>query len=131
MQRLSEPRPLARLPALFAGFFSLAVSALAWCAAPPIGGPLVQLIDADEREDHTNVSIVFSCSVHYITNTPVDHGTGTTITLRLGPDCGSLLNVVPPELPLVGGGGQLVTGARVDSVVPGEVTLQLTWAREL
>ncbi|HEX9139623.1 MAG TPA: SPOR domain-containing protein, partial [Steroidobacteraceae bacterium] len=131
MQRLSEPRPLARLPVLFVGFFSLAVSALGWCAAPPIGGPLVQLIDADEREDHTNVSIVFACTVHYISNTPIDHGTGTTFTLRLGPDCGSLLNVVPPELPLVAGGGQLVTGARVDSVVPGEVTLELSWSREL
>jgi hypothetical protein len=94
-------------------------------------GPLVQVIDADERDDHVDISIQFSCSVRYITNTPMSRGTTTTITLRLGPDCGSLLNVFPPEMPLVGGGGQLVTGARVDSYVPGEVTLQLTWAREL
>jgi SPOR domain len=94
-------------------------------------GPLVQVIDADERDDHVDISIQFSCSVRYIANTPVSRGTSTTITLRLGPDCGNLLNVFPSEMPLVGGGGQLVTGARVDSVVPGEVTLQLTWAREL
>jgi tetratricopeptide (TPR) repeat protein len=99
-------------------------------AAPQLG-PLVQVIDADEREDHVDISIQFSCSVRYITNTPMSRGTTTTITLRLGPDCGSLLNVFPSEMPLVGGGGQLVTGARVDSVVPGEVTLQLTWSREL
>jgi tetratricopeptide (TPR) repeat protein len=98
--------------------------------AGPQLGPLVQVIDADERDDHVDISIQFSCSVRYISNTPMSRGTSTTITLRLGPDCGSLLNVFPPELPLVGGGGQLVTGARVDSYVPGEVTLQLTWARE-
>ncbi len=99
--------------------------------ALPQLGPLVQVIDADERDDHADISIQFSCSVRYISNTPMSRGTTTTITLRLGPDCGSLLNIFPPEMPLVGGGGQLVTGARVDSYVPGEVTLQLTWAREL
>ncbi len=107
------------------GFAAAAVPAL------PQAGPLVQVIDVNERDDHADISVQFACSVHYISNTPVSHGTSTTITLRLGPDCGSLANALPPELPLVGGGGQLVTGARVDSVVPGEVTLQLTWSREL
>ena len=37
----------------------------------------------------------------------------------------------PPELPLVGGGGSLVTGARVDSIVPGQVVLELTWSQDL
>jgi hypothetical protein len=106
------------------------IAAAAVMAVPQLG-PLVQVIDASERDDHTDISVQFACSARYISNTPISRGTGTTITLRLGPDCGNLLNIVPPELPLVGGGGQLVTGARVDSVVPGEVTLELTWAREL
>ena len=83
------------------------------------------------REDHTDISVQFACSVRYITNAPLDHGSSTTITLRLGPDCGTRLSSVAPELPLVGGGGELVTGARVDSVVPGEVTLELSWSRDL
>ena len=33
--------------------------------------------------------------------------------------------------PLVGGGGRLVTGASLDSVMPGEVRLELSFAREL
>jgi tetratricopeptide (TPR) repeat protein len=95
-------------------------------------GPLVQFIDTDEREDHADISVQFSCSVRYISNNPISHGNKTTIMLRLGPDCGSLLySSLPAELPLVGGGGQLVTGARVESVVPGEATLELTWARDL
>ena len=53
------------------------------------------------------------------------------ITLRLGPDCGAFLGALTPELPLVGGGGQLVTAARLESLVPGEVTLELRFARDL
>jgi tetratricopeptide (TPR) repeat protein len=94
-------------------------------------GQLVQVIDTDEREDHADISIQFSCSVRYISNMPISHGSSTLITLRLGPDCGSLLNSFPPEFPLVGGGGRLVTGARIESFVPGEVRLELTWTREL
>jgi tetratricopeptide (TPR) repeat protein len=94
-------------------------------------GPLVQFIDVVEREDHADISIQFSCSVRYIANMPNTRGSSTRITLRLGPDCGSLLNSFPAELPLIGGGGELVTGARVESVVPGEIALELTWARDL
>jgi hypothetical protein len=94
-------------------------------------GPLVQVIDTDEREDHADISVQFACSVRYISNMPISHGSSTSIRLRLGPDCGSLVSSFPAELPLVGGGGKLVTGARVESFVPGEVTLELSWAREL
>ena len=98
-------------------------------ATAPLSGPLVQFIDTVERDDHADLSVQFSCTVHYVGNTPLDHGSSTTITLRLGPDCGNLLNRVPPELPLVGGGGQLVTGARVDSQLPGQATLTFDWVR--
>jgi len=105
-------------------------------AAPAIGqgllmGPIVQLIDVQEREDHADISIEFSCSARYVTNTPVSHGSSTTITLKLGPDCGMQNGLIPPELPLVGGGGNLVTGARVDAIVPGEITLELTFGKPI
>jgi hypothetical protein len=94
-------------------------------------GPLVQVIDTDLREDHADISVQFACSVRYLGNTPINHGSSTKIRLRLGPDCGSLVNSVQAELPLVGGGGDLVTDARVESIVPGEVTLEIMWSREL
>lgn len=103
-----------------------------WAAGPlRLAGPLVQFIDTNEHDDYADVTVQFSCSVHYIATTPVDHGGSATITLRLGTDCGNLLNTVPPEFPPLSGGGRLLTNARLDSVVPGEVTLTLTWAREL
>jgi len=121
-----------RLAMLFAiGLAALPDAARAALIQPMSIGPLVQVIDTDERDDHADISVQFSCSVRYIVNTPISHGNHTAITLRLGPDCGNLLNAFLPEVPLVGGGGNLVTGARVDSVVPGEVTLELTWSRDL
>ncbi len=132
---LGQASPLRFSCALLIGLLGLPRSAPA-APAPGIGagapfGPLVQLIDTQERDDQAEISIQFACSVRYVTNTPVSHGTGTTITLRLGPDCGNQFNSIPPELPLVGGGGQLVTGARVDSMLPGEFTLELTWSKPL
>ncbi len=113
-----------------AGLLSAAPSA---AAAPPVRTPgtLVQFVDTTEHDDYADVTVQFACSVHYISSSPADHGSSTSITLRLGPDCGNLLNAFVPELPLVGGGGELVTGARVDGVVPGEVTLTLNWTGEL
>jgi hypothetical protein len=121
---------LLRAAALLLGLMAHGTSPAAIAPGMPLG-PLVQFIDTDEREDHADISVQFSCSVRYISNTPMNHGSSTLITLRLGPDCGSLVNAFPPEFPLVGGGGQLVTGARVESFVPGEIRLELTWTREL
>jgi tetratricopeptide (TPR) repeat protein len=100
-------------------------------AGPGLGSSLVQVIDTEVRDDHADISVQFACSVRFLGNTPVSHGDSTRITLRLGPDCGDLLSAVVPEFPLVGGGGDLVTGARVEQTVPGEVSLELSWAREL
>jgi tetratricopeptide (TPR) repeat protein len=91
-------------------------------------GPLVQVIDTDQREDHADISVQFACSMFYMGNAPINHGSSTRIRLRLGPDCGA---PITPELPFVGGGGDLVTAARLESTVPGEVTLELTWSRDL
>jgi hypothetical protein len=123
--------------ALRAGFVGLLLACAASGApgAPAAlslaGGPLVQLIDTNLQPDHADITVQFSCSTRYIANMPANYGSSTRIRLRLGPDCGSLLSVVPAEFPQVGGGGDLVTGARLESVVPGEVSLELNWSRDL
>ena len=95
------------------------------------GTQLLQFIDAQEMEGHTDISIQFACIVSYLSNAPLNHGGSTVITLRLGPDCGGFLGGFTPELPLVGGGGQLVSAARLESLIPGQVTLELRFARDL
>ncbi|MFI4979116.1 MAG: SPOR domain-containing protein [Nevskiales bacterium] len=94
-------------------------------------GPIVQLIDTQLFEDHADITVQFACSARYVNNAPASHGSRLTITLRLGLDCGTQLGTIAPELPLVGGGDALVTGARVDSIVPGEINLELSFARAL
>ena len=87
-----------RLAILFAiGLAALPDAAHAAIIQPMPIGPLVQVIDTDERDDHADISVQFSCSVRYIANTPISHGNHTAITLRLGPDCGNLLNAFLPE----------------------------------
>ena len=127
---LEQAQPL-RAVALLIGLAGLNAAAPAASVAILQNGPLVQVIDADEGEDHTDITIQFYCSVRYVSNAPQNHGSSTRITLRLGQDCGARLYSLPPELPLVGGGGNFVTGARVESIVPGEAILELTWARDL
>jgi tetratricopeptide (TPR) repeat protein len=126
---LKQAQPLRAMTLLIglAGLNGTAPAAVAFLQ----NGPLVQVIDADQREDHTDISIQFYCSVRYVTNAPRDHGSSTRITLMMGPDCGARLYSLPPELPLVGGGGDLVTGARVESIVPGQAILELTWSHDL
>ncbi len=114
------------------GLLCLGVVAYSWAAGPArVSGPLVQFIDTNEHEDFADVTVQFACSARSLGNFPIDHGASTTITLRLGADCGNLLNGVAPEFPPTSGGDSLLKTARVDSVVPGEVTLTLTWSREL
>ncbi len=129
----STPRTRVRRLRAAAVLIGLARINAAALAAPPSfpSGPLVQLIDTVESGNHVDISIQFSCSMRYISNSPVSHGTSTTIRLLLGADCGTRLRTILPELPLVGGGGRLVTGARVDSIVPGEITLELSFSRAL
>src|SRR5258708_31603567 len=127
----AKPRFLGGVAAAFGWLAMTQALAAPMPAAGLSGGPMVRFIDTQELEDHADISIEFACSVRYVINVPASHGDSTKITLRLGPDCGPQLSPLLPELPVVGGGGQLVTGARVDSVIPGELTLELTWSRPL
>ncbi len=109
----------------------LAARAPAAVLGPQPNTQLIQVVDTEEKEDHADITVQFACTVHYLSNLPLNHGSRTRITLRLGPDCGPFLTGFPPEMPVVGGGGHLVTNAEVESTVPGEVVLELTWARDL
>jgi len=132
------PRVLA---SWVAGALGILFSLSSLSAQPPspiplpgsvFAGPtqLVNQIDAQESDDHADLSVQFACSMRYLTNAPLNRGQSTTITLRLGPDCGGFNRTVTPEFPLVGGGAQWVRSVRLETVVPGEVTLEFTWTHE-
>jgi len=112
--------------ALLASWLTLAAGP----AHAQLAGPLVQLIDADERDEHTNLAVEFSCSVRYVAHNPASHGSATTIRLRLGPDCPAGGAGVP-EIPTVGGSGALNITARLEDAGLGDVQLTLNWGKAL
>ena len=81
---LLEQAPPLRAFALLIGLVGLNGNAPAASVAILQNGPLVQVIDADEGEDHTDITIQFYCSVRYVSNAPQNHGSSTRITLRHG-----------------------------------------------
>lgn len=99
-------------------------------ARAQFAGPLVQLVDADERDEHTNLAVEFSCSVRYVAHTPASHGSATAIRLRLGPDCPAGTDGAP-QIPAVGGSSALDITARLEDAGLGDVQLTLNWGKAL
>lgn len=91
---------------------------------------LVEVVDASETDRHVNVLVQFRCSARYVTHGPTDLGASVTVRLRLGPDCGAF-GAVASERPPISGSSNLLRGARLEEIVPGEVAVTLEWAKTL
>src|SRR5215472_12534971 len=91
---------------------------------------LVDVIQIDERENQADVTMVFSCSMRFVTNVPANEGREVRIQFVPLPDCRvSPFGQISSEIPPLSGGGNIVTGARVESLGPGQITLTLTFAK--
>ena len=90
----------------------------------------VDLIDVADHDDQADITVVFTCSMRYITHLPASDGPELRIELQPLADCGaSAGSQIAGELPPVSGGAKIVAGARVESDVPGQVTLVLSWRK--
>jgi hypothetical protein len=99
-------------------------------ARAQIGGRLIDVIDADRREDHVNLTIQFSCTMRYISHLPATAGTETLVRFRPGADCGlgqvfSGIN----ELPSIAAADEFLKALRVEDGAPGEINLVLGWRK--
>ena len=67
-------------------------------ARAQVAGRLIDAVDANERGNHVDISIIFGCGLQYISHTPASEG--DTLRLRFAPlpDCGSLVGTLssPP-----------------------------------
>lgn len=95
---------------------------------------LVDVIDIDERENQVDITLQFSCSLHYSGHTPASEGPELRLRLRPGRDCGTFASPsagaeLASEIPPVSGPRGILDSARLESSLGGEVTLTLTWAR--
>ena len=108
---------------------------------PRPGGPpavqpptrLIEVIDVDERESQVDITLQFNCSLRYSGHTPASEGAELRLRLRPDPDCGIGTSLgateIPTEIPPVSGPRGIVTSARLESSLGGELTLTLTWAK--
>jgi hypothetical protein len=93
-------------------------------------GRLLDVIEVNDHEDQVDLTIVFNCSMRFITNLPASEGREVHIQLAPLNDCRvSPLSQIAPETPPVSGGSNLITAARVESMAPGQITLTLDFKR--
>src|SRR5258708_2914302 len=127
MARSGTERWLARLTVM-----SLGVLGAAGAVAQVSLGPtrLVDVVEVNDHEDQADLTIVFNCSMRFITNLPASEGRQVNIQLTPLPDCGvNPLSRISPETPPVSGGANIVTAIRMESMSPGQITLTLDFKK--
>ncbi|MBV9725447.1 MAG: SPOR domain-containing protein, partial [Gammaproteobacteria bacterium] len=107
----------------------LARGALAQISAAPTR--LVDVIQVDQRDNQADVTMLFGCSMRFVTNVPANEGREVSIQLTPLADCRvSPFGQIASEIPPFSGGTDIVTGARMESLAPGQITLTLSFARK-
>jgi tetratricopeptide (TPR) repeat protein len=91
---------------------------------------LVDVIEVSDREGQVDVTVVFSCSMRFVTNLPASEGKEVHIQLVPLSDCGvNTFGQIPSEMPPLSGSAGIITAARVESVAPGQITLTLNFKK--
>src|SRR6516164_8281321 len=104
------------------------------CAQISAVGPsrLVDVIQVDDHENQVDISLVFNCSMRFVTNVPANEGREVNIQLVPLADCrvSSFGSQIGTETPPLSGGGNIVTSARVQSLGPGQITVTLSFGKK-
>jgi hypothetical protein len=91
---------------------------------------LVDVIEVSDREGQVDVTVVFSCSMRFVTNLPASEGKEVHIQMVPLSDCGvNPFGQIPAEMPPLSGGAGIITSARVESLAPGQITLTLNFKK--
>ena len=96
----------------------------------PVGGRFVDIVELNDHDDQADIVVQFNCSLRYITHQPASEGKELRIQLLPQGDCGiapgsQLLGELPP----LSGGAHIIDAVRVDSDVPGQLTLAFSFQR--
>jgi len=91
---------------------------------------LVDVIEVSDRDGQVDVTVVFSCSMRFVTSLPASEGKEVHIQLVPLSDCGvNPFGQIPAEMPPLSGGAGIITAARVESLAPGQITLTLNFKK--
>src|SRR5215472_19281782 len=110
----------------------LAALAVGVASAQMPTGPLrlVEVIEVSDRDGQVYLTVVFNCSMRFVTNLPASQGSEVHIQLVPLADCGvSPFGQIPSEIPSLSGGAGIITAARVESLAPGQITLTLNFKK--
>ena len=89
-----------------------------------VPGRLVDMVEVSDHDEQVDINVQFNCSVRYITHLPASEGSEIRVQLQPLPDCGIAPGApVASEIPPISGAGGVVAAVRVDSDVPGQITL--------
>ena len=93
-------------------------------------GRFVDLIEVTDHDDQADILVQFTCALRYLTHQPASEGKELRIQLQPQGECGLAPGTpVFGELPPLSGGANIISAARVDSDVPGQATLALTFIK--
>ena len=96
-------------------------------AAP---GRFVDVVEVEDHDDQADIVVQFTCSLRYITHQPASEGKELRIQLQPLGDCQRVSGAqILGELPPVSGGAHIIDAARVESDVPGQLTLVFDFRR--
>ena len=122
--------PLSSTRALAAGFgialfaaFGLGHAAIAQISgAGP--GRFVDIVELNDHDDQADIVVQFTCSLRYLTHQPAAESKELRIQLQPQGDCQLTPGTqIAGELPPLSGGEHIIDAVRVESDVPGQVTL--------
>jgi tetratricopeptide (TPR) repeat protein len=78
----------------------IVLSCLGSTARAQLVGRLIDAIDATERSDHMDISIIFGCGLRYMNHTPASEGDTLRLRFTPLPDCGELSGALSSQPPL-------------------------------
>ena len=92
---------------------------------------LLDIIEVADHEDQADVTIVFNCSMRFVSSVPADEGQQVHLQLAPLADCRmGPLTQIAPEIPPLSGGHDIIATARVESLAPGQVSLTIDFRRK-
>src|SRR4029077_19521544 len=133
--RITEPRMRrSSVEVSRSGTFTVLLAALGVgvASAQISRGPqrLVDVIEVSDRDGQVDLTVVFSCSMRFVTSLPASEGQEVHIQLVPLSDCGvNPFGQIPSEIPPLSGGAGIITAARVESLAPGQITLTLNFKK--
>ena len=106
-----------------------ASAVLANLAATPLWaqGRIVEDVVASEQRGYVSVTLLFSCSMRYLSHTPATDGEALQVRFSAGPDCGRTSASEPQ--PLLAGAAGYVRSVDVVRPFGSEVQVRIGWSK--